>query len=393
MSDVTAKRHNVDEAAPTMASMKSRLGLLMAALFLGACGASVPNPPGLVEDTDAGVAPIVATADQWTWVDFPDSHCGGGSATGIGWNPHPGSTTLVLYLEGGGACTDEFSCWILPEAMYMGGYGQSDFTQNIDIDANPKATDGTAIVLDRHRADNPFADANLVYVPYCTGDLHGGTTTQVLSAGLAPTYFYGAKNLALYLDAIKASFPELTRVWLAGASAGGYGTVLAHEQVQSALGIRVDSIDDSGPFIPLPASNSSLLSLKGVPQVWGLQIPADCTSCDTAFGYFQYVRQKHPDTRYGYVGFEYDSVIPLYGQLSADDYHADLQTYVAGFDANARHFLVHNDAAGASHVVWDTMLSLDPKSAEAMSFNAQMSTWLTQLKTDDAAWSDVDFQP
>lgn len=103
--------------------------LALSLLLLGAaaCSSGAATPPvspesdaGLVPDSgsmdagDAGTealgAPIVAPADQWTWVDFPESRCLKGSSTGIGVRLRPGSRRLVLYMMGGGGCSTA-ACW------------------------------------------------------------------------------------------------------------------------------------------------------------------------------------------------------------------------------------------------------------------------------------------
>ncbi len=36
--------------------------------------------------------PITATAETWSWVDFPDSKCASGAPTGMAVNSHGGAT-------------------------------------------------------------------------------------------------------------------------------------------------------------------------------------------------------------------------------------------------------------------------------------------------------------
>jgi hypothetical protein len=70
---------------------------------------------------------------------------------------------------------------------------------------------------------------NMVMIPYCTGDAHAGDAVVEMMVGSVarPTYFVGAKNAALALARLGATFPDLDRVFLAGTSAGGGGRDLS----------------------------------------------------------------------------------------------------------------------------------------------------------------------
>src|SRR5579883_649457 len=80
-----------------------------------------------VEQTDGGAGPITGLPPmQWTWVPFPNAKCRDGSSTGIGVNPSPGSTKLMIFLEGGGDCADPTSCSTNPSH-----FGASDFANAV----------------------------------------------------------------------------------------------------------------------------------------------------------------------------------------------------------------------------------------------------------------------
>src|SRR5678815_969167 len=101
---------------------------------------------------------ITTTTNAWTWVDFPDSSCDDGSATGIGVNQGT-SSNLIVFLNGGGACWDYLTCFRLNTASH-GPFGKTEF----DGMANDIAA-GT--IFDRDDDANPFKDWSYVFVPYC----------------------------------------------------------------------------------------------------------------------------------------------------------------------------------------------------------------------------------
>jgi hypothetical protein len=312
---------------------------------------------------DGGLAPIVAPPDTWTWVDFPDSRCGNGTPTGIGINPHPGATRLLLYLQGGGECTDGPSCWTSATASNIAsGYGKNDFL-----------TDPTLLLSPFSRnAGYPFADANMVFVPYCTGDVHTGTTiaNYTVDGAPKPTYHYGGKNLDLFLKTLAVTFTGLDRVWFLGVSAGGFGSFLNQDFVVRAFdGIRVDVIDDSGPAI----DNKVL----GVPTQWAPQIPPACTTCFTASSIFAFDRKTYPETRYGLLTYQTDTELPMYYQVTPQAFSQQISTFITSLkpDPNAKAFM----ALSSGHVV---LLETDPKASP------YINPWLVKLAGDDPAWAD-----
>ncbi|HEY2517011.1 MAG TPA: pectin acetylesterase-family hydrolase [Polyangiaceae bacterium] len=380
----------------TLASLRGVAPLLLSLLL--ACGGSSSPLLGAASDggtdsasgpaIDAGTAdasdddsatspdggassatPITAPPDTWTWVDFPDSKCGSGSATGIGINPHAGSTELTIYLEGGGACSDAASCWgANPTADNMAGYDATTFAAAKQL---------KYALLDRALAANPLAQSNLVYVPYCTGDMHAGTTVAQLTGdgGTIPTYFWGAHDLDLFLRRLVPTFTGTTRVYLYGTSAGGFGTVLNFDRVARAFGVRVDVIDDSGPAITAKGQTTN----QGIFNAWGIQVPAACAGCNSLPQVLSFDRAQQPKSRYGFLSFAEDDVIaPRFGYAVAE-YPAVISGYSSSLasDANAATFVVTNET---SHVVEsDGTLA------------SQFLPWLKLMLSDDATWKDATY--
>jgi hypothetical protein len=315
---------------------------------------------------EAGAAPIVAPADQWTWVDFPDSRCASGTPTGIGVNPHAGATDLVIYLEGGGACTDAASCWgPAPAANSLAGYDATTFASAQQLKYP---------LLDRMFTGNPIAAMNMVYVPYCTGDMHGGSVEVNLTedGGTIPTYFWGAIDMDQFLARLVPTFAGVTRVWLYGTSAGGFGTMLEFDRVAHAFGVRVDIIDDSGPPITAKGATDNLSLF----DVWGYVAPTGCAGCNSLRDVYAFDRAEQPGSRYAFLSFAEDTVIAPRFDYTVAEYPAIIDAFSSSIanDPNAATFIVTNEA---SHVV-----ESDPTLAP------QYLPWITQMVTDDAAWKD-----
>jgi hypothetical protein len=107
------------------------------------------------------------------------------------------------------------------------------------------ATVRGAGVIDRSMADNMFNDWNVVFVPYCTGDVHVGNkilpsfesdiesnmgNPQCLGRDF-PTYLNGYNNSKSALDWARQNFPDVEHLVVGGASAGSLGAQLLSSRV------------------------------------------------------------------------------------------------------------------------------------------------------------------
>lgn len=239
------------------------------------------------------VDPVDAPPLEWIYVEVPGTQCMNGDPAGFGISINPASTNLMIYLEGGGACFND-AC---------------DFTAfNIPFIPPP---DG---IFNRDNAENPVRDWSMVYVPYCTGDIHGGNKDTTL--GGQNRHFRGYTNITTYLELWGATFPDATTVLLTGISAGGFGAGLNFPQVADALGPgrQMVLIDDSGP----PLSNDVIPPcLQQIfRDVWGLDdtvlaaCGADCSDPnDFAMGALAHVASVYPDARLAVFSNTADVVI------------------------------------------------------------------------------------
>lgn len=242
-----------------MSHRPSILGL-SASLALAACSNDTA-PESTSEEITAPAAiaasPIEAPARTWTWVDFPGAHCRDGSGTGISVNWAPDSKNVLIYLDSGGACFSKQSC-----------------DQNR---ANGGPRSGNDGIFNRGSSENPFANDNLVFVPYCTGDFHAGNQPQGNVPGVGPQQFVGYANLDLFLDRILATFPNASRVVLTGSSAGGLGTFFNASHVARRFGnVPMVAIPDSGP--PTPTRTAAACFQDLMRQLWNLDATtlSDC---------------------------------------------------------------------------------------------------------------------
>ncbi len=331
--------------------------------------------PGFIFSDGFENVPISAPFDTWTFVPFDDAFCGNNTTTGIGINPHDQAARVLLFLTGGGACWDQLTCLVLNTAQnFNTGYGPTQFAG----DLNQISTG----FFDRASATNPFRDYSFVYVPYCTGDIHGGN--NVMNYGGTMRRHVGHANLGAFLERLVPTFRNANRVILAGASAGGFGAALNWQRVQQAFGnIRVDMIDDSGTF--MPASIVDPMSSAEVARrtSWNLAatLPAGCTACSMGLAnIYTHNATSLPNSRGALLSFRPDTTIATFYQISTTSFSNGLnQNLAVHFDpfANRKYFVI----GSSGHVLF--------ANPALTSNGVTLETFLTRMLNDDPMWSNV----
>ena len=213
-----------------------------------------PFPP-----LEARGAPLRAPNRTWTYFQFPDTRCRDGSRAGISLSLNRASQKVLIYLEGAAYCFDAASCFINANTV-------NDLT--FYNSSRQRPSDG---IFDLDNPRNPVRDWNIVYVPNCTGDGHGGTnaTPTDVPGGPKGQYFVGHLNLQKFLQRIVPTFPRATDVLLAGQSSGGFGVLQNLVLVQRAFPrLKVRHVNDSGP--PLNTSVIPECLQDRMRSLWGL---------------------------------------------------------------------------------------------------------------------------
>ncbi|MFO0612137.1 MAG: pectin acetylesterase-family hydrolase [Polyangiaceae bacterium] len=244
------------------------------------------------------VEPIEAPANEWTWIETPGTQCMNGDTAGFGISIVPGSRNLMIYLEGGGACFND-AC---------------DFSAlNVPYVPPP---DG---IFNRNNDGNPVHDWSMIYVPYCTGDIHGGDKDTELGGQVR--HFHGYSNITKYLERWVVTFQHLDNVLLTGISAGGFGAGLNFPQVADAFasihkdgGPQMTLVDDSGPpfgndVIP-PCLEDTFRTVWGLDQTVLKACGTDCPNpSDFASGLIDHVITRYPTAHFGVFSNAQDTVI------------------------------------------------------------------------------------
>jgi hypothetical protein len=279
-------------------------------------------------DPKAGTKVDPAPPAGWVWYEIPGAICRDGSPTGF-YAHFTNSDSLLFYLEGGGACTSPDFCTYNPKNVNEKLLGDGQTLIGSVGGAFPgRQQPGTDGIFATGNAANPFGQWNMIYVPYCTGDVHFGTTKDVVVPGVSGTQqFVGHRNMQKFVARIVPTFRDkVKRVVLTGASAGGFGTMLNFSFVQDSFGddTWVTAIDDSGPSFP--DENLPVCMQKRWRELWGFDasFPEDCTECRQANGggtikLIDFLERKHPNFRAAVVSSVHDEVIRAFFSSGLND--------------------------------------------------------------------------
>jgi hypothetical protein len=368
-----------------MSTLASVTRLSLCAIWLVGC-ASAQDP--LEEEMDGQTPaqqelpplgePLTATANTWTWIDFPDSVCDDGTPTGIGVNLSDKSQDLLIFLMGGGACWDYESC-VTSSTSTHGPFGSKQFD-------GTKGLFGLGGILDR-KAKSPFAGYNLVFVPYCTGDVHAGdkVTRYEDGAGKMKDFHHkGQPNLVAFLKRLAATVKSPSKLVVSGSSAGGFGAALNYDLIRRYFPkARGYLIDDSGP--PMIGEAIPLELHDKWYDAWGLEqtLTPLCPDCKRDFATLvPILAKKYQGDRMALLSNNQDSVIRgFFGQQSAMLFQMNLYAMadqVITPQPNFRYYFT----AGTGHTF---LFSPGLTTVKGV----RLPDWLNKMGSDDADWKSV----
>jgi len=256
------------------------------------------------------------------------------------------SDHLLIFFQGGGACWDGNTCG-----------GGMTFDPATDEDQDSPAIRATGI-FDLAHPDNPFRDYDMVYVTYCTGDVHLGSaqTTYTGHAGEVTIHHNGYANAQAALAWAYEAFPTPESIAVMGCSAGGLGSIFhAPSIIEHYEGVPVVQLSD--------ASGGYRGQAGGQVGTWGTldvlpeNIPAlaDLAAGDLTFDLlYASVAAAYPEVQFAQCNSARDSVQSLFMSMTGTPF-----TYGEGLAANLDDISAANPgfrsytAWGAGHCLTD----------------------------------------
>ncbi len=243
--------------------------------------------------------PACATAGfyQWDMVEVPASTgaiCGNGTPYRFFVNRVPDTTQTIVIFEGGGACYDKAACQY--RSGFLGAINPNGIPKDYMTKLTPSLpnTVGTKIGIFNSALQgniSPFSSRNnsskvqtqswnIVYAPYCTGDVYTGNRAAVYAEadGTKPVVYYhrGNVNAEAMVDWVAANMAKPSQLLVTGFSAGGIGATANYAYVRDKLQPgRSALLADSGPLFNVPAGSTpasapSLGLYQTVRAAWAL---------------------------------------------------------------------------------------------------------------------------
>lgn len=234
---------------------------------------------------------------------------------------------LLIALDGGGACWDPNTCIGSPLA--------GNPIYNLEVDETPEGLAEVGGVGDIDSPNNPFSDYSLVFVPYCTGDIHWGSNDK--------TYLYtppggttipwtihhrGYDNYIAVLEWLTQHYNSYVRhapqkVVLAGGSAGGYGVLLGLPALKERLPRSTQTYllaDSANGVISDNFYNRALGGHDLSGGVWGIEqnlpeflLGAFASGAETlAISTYTTLAWRYPFTRFGQYTHAWDETQIFY---------------------------------------------------------------------------------
>jgi hypothetical protein len=280
---------------------------------------------------------------KWEMVELPPetgAACGNGSPYRFFVNRTPISHDVAITYEGGGACWDQKACLGEGKLAATNPDGiPPDYMQSVNV-AFGLVTPFTARTDPAQHVQTQ--SWNIVFLPYCTGDVHGGSKVTVYDDAYPDTprvqYHRGQANITAAAQWLRAKLGQPRNMMLTGYSAGGVGATVTYALMRNTLQPTGNAtlLADSGPLMPAPRSGTSdqypsLPLHNKIREVWGLDVPDGLVTRfgsqltgfdpDNLGSVNAALALTFPADRFGYMAFTRDT---NFSAFSYEKFYADI---------------------------------------------------------------------
>jgi len=211
------------------------------------------------ESADVATSLLAELDAGWNHIEGPD-HTDCSHGTDFSFWFKPGDTgKLAVYFQGGGAC-------------WMGEICALDRTPSYDPSVDESDHPPEEGIFDFDEAENPIRDWSVLFVPYCTGDIHVGAATvtyDVAATDSLPARSFeirhqGNENVGAALSWLYDRVVAPDEVLVTGVSAGSLGSAFhAHSIAQHYPDARVVQLGDASGGYRAPDA------IQGLLDIWG----------------------------------------------------------------------------------------------------------------------------
>ncbi|XDD49583.1 pectin acetylesterase-family hydrolase [Leptospira sp. WS92.C1] len=208
---------------------------------------------------------------------------------------------LLINFMGGGACWSGYNCFGDETTTHFSLFGAPDFVLKFVFQG----------ITNENNPSNPFKDYDVIFIPYCTADLHFGTMSgnnvyTNLKTGLDQEVNHrGHENLLSVMKYIQSEYTGVEQVFVAGQSAGGYGALLNYPVIRETF-TQINATIQMGLLVDAANGVVPVGFLATVNNVWGMNPPtwvgtiaANYFTIGSIEDYFTQVANQYPTDQMG----------------------------------------------------------------------------------------------
>ncbi|HGN8603468.1 TPA: pectin acetylesterase-family hydrolase [Pseudomonas aeruginosa] len=266
----------------------------------------------------------------WQTIEMPPSTgamCMDGSPYKIFVNRVPSSSNFLIYFEPGGMCTDYESCTGQKKGLSAINYDgiSDDYLTKLAPSTLARRYITPLVVRTHPRRIEATKKWNIIYAPYCSGDMHAGDAVKLFESETGEKkviQFRGLKNARSVVSWLKENLERPTQLLVTGASAGGYGAQLNYAHLRHDLAPeRSYLLNDSGPFFQIADSSTpgykayrQLIEYTGIDNGYSKFISTLVPDVDVnnPISIYAAYSVAFPEDRMGMAYFWHDKTIPRY---------------------------------------------------------------------------------
>ncbi len=231
-----------------------------------------PDNPVTAADENAEMYPLISNPSNfddgwspgaylaWQTIQLSPSTgaiCGDGSPYKFFVNRVANTSNTVFYMEGGGACWDYASC--TGATGIRGARNANGIPNDYMSILNPMSSLASPFIFRLNPLGRTKVQAwNMVYIPYCTGDIYTGDGIAVYEDPSGENedlvwHHNGLKNMRAVMAWIKDNLQSPGQMLVTGCSAGGTGSLTNYASFKNDIDAQKSFLlNDSGPIYDTP---------------------------------------------------------------------------------------------------------------------------------------------
>lgn len=212
--------------------------------------------------------PTIQSLDSGWNAIATDGVCSAGTPFQFYARDSAASDDLLVFFNGGGACWFGQACDLNVQPNIHSPFADMD-------ENNPAFSKG---IFDFENQNNPFISFDMVFIPYCTGDVHigAGEKSYEYTDGSGETanvvaHHNGYENSTRVLDWMYKNYDAPSRIVVSGSSAGAIGSsfysgLIAEQYQETPVILIADAAGGYGS--PLMSKTHNAWNTAAVLPVW-----------------------------------------------------------------------------------------------------------------------------